>query len=122
MADSNKDLTNCVKEIGGIKILAEAIPAGDAKALREMVDKLKNQLGTAVIVLGVINDNKVELIAGVTKDCTDRIKAGDLIKYVATQVGGAGGGRADLAQAGGNQPEKLAAALHSVFSWVREKI
>ena len=122
MVGNNKDLTHSVKEINGVKILAEIMPVGDAKTLREMVDKLKNQLGKAVIVLGVINDSKVDLIAGVTKDCVNKVSAQDLIKFVAAQIGGTGGGRPDMAQAGGNQPENLAVALASVLPWVSERV
>ena len=92
------------------------------KTMREAMDKLKDKLGTAAIVLGAIDGDKVRLIAGVTKDATSRIKAGDLVNHVATQVGGKGGGRPDLAQAGGSEPENLAAALASVSGWITEQL
>ena len=122
VTNDNKDLINKAQEIKGVKVLAEVIPIGDSKSLRELVDKCKKQLGNAIVVLGVVNNTKVELIAGVTADYTDRIKAGELIKYVAAQVGGSGGGRADMAQAGGTKPECLTTALQSVFVWVQERI
>jgi len=105
-------------DIAGIKVLAVEIDSADAKALRESVDKMKDKLGTAAVVLASQSDGKVRLIAGVSKDATDRISAGDLVNHVATQVGGKGGGRADLAQAGGTQPENLAVALASVPDWI----
>jgi len=122
LTDNSKDLASAAKEFNGIKVIAEVIEGGDSDFLREIAEKLKNQMGTAIIVLGAINANKVELIAVVSKDCTEKIKAGDLVKYVAAQVGGSGGGRAEMAQAGGNQPENLATALVSVFAWISEKI
>jgi len=86
------------------------------------VDQLKNKLGTAALVLASVEGDKVNLVAGVTKDKTDTIKAGDLVNFVAEQVGGKGGGRADMAQAGGNDPSGLEAALTTVPEWVREQI
>jgi alanyl-tRNA synthetase len=87
------------------------------------VDQLKSQLGTAVIVLGSADaDGKVTLIAGVTADATTKVKAGDVVNFVAQQVGGRGGGRADLAQAGGTDPSRLADALQSVAGWVRQRL
>ena len=109
-------------DIAGIKVLAVEIDSADAKALRESVDKMKDKLGTAAVVLAAKADGKVRLIAGVSKDATDRISAGDLVNHVATQVGGKGGGRADLAQAGGTQPENLAAALASVPDWITSRL
>jgi alanyl-tRNA synthetase len=104
----------------GIKVLAATLPIGDVKILRETVDHWKNKLGsTAVIVLGGINDqNKVCLVAGITRDCQAQFKANELVNYVAEQVGGKGGGRVDMAEAGGNQPEYLDKALRSVYEWV----
>ena len=90
--------------------------------LRDTLDQLKNKLGSAAVVLGAVNGAKVSLVAGVTSDQTGRIKAGELVNMVASQVGGKGGGRADMAQAGGNQPENLDAALESVPDWVREQL
>ncbi len=120
---NSTDLSTEAKEIKGIKVLAAKLPIGDIKTLRETVDKMKDKLRSAVIVLGGIdNQNKLNIIAGVTTDCTTRIKANDLVSYVAKQVGGQGGGRADLAQAGGNLPDKLDEALGSVYPWVEEKL
>jgi len=118
----SKDLLSEVKDIKGIKVLATTLPAGDAKSLRDAVDKFKNQLGTAVIVLAIIEDDKVSLVAGVTQDCVTKIHAGELVNSLALQVGGKGGGRPDMAQAGGDQPQHLAAALNSVFDWVAERV
>ena len=92
------------------------------RVLRETLDQLKNKLGSAAIVLGTSSGTKVNLIAGVTKDQTSRIKAGDLVNAVAVQVGGKGGGRPDMAQAGGNNPDALDAALQSVPDWVRQNV
>ena len=92
-------------EINGIKVLAARMEGADNKVLRETLDQLKNKLGSAAVVLGAVNGDKVTLVAGVTKDQTGTIKAGELVNQVATQVGGKGGGRPDMAQAGGNQPE-----------------
>ena len=101
-------------------MLTAKLDGANVKPLRETVDQLKNKLGTAVLVLATVKGNKVSLVAGVTKDCTDRIKAGDLVNFVAAQVGGKGGGRADMAQAGGDDPSCLGEALTSVPEWVRE--
>ncbi len=90
--------------------------------MRDTVDQLKQKLGTAAIVLAAVNDEKVSLTAGVTKDATDRIKAGELVNHVASQVGGKGGGRPDMAQAGGNDPARLDEALASVKAWVTNKV
>ncbi len=106
----------------GIKVLAATLDGADAKTLRETMDKLKDRLKSAAIVLAAVTDGKVALIAGVTADLTARIKAGELVNYVAQQVGGKGGGRPDMAQAGGTQPDKLPQALASVQSWVSERI
>lgn len=121
ITNSNQELINKVQIVQGIKVLAELLPVGDSKVLPQLVDKLKNQLVSAVIVLAVVNADKVALIAGVTAEHLATIKAHELVKYVAAQIGGNGGGRADLAQAGGTQPEKLATALNSVFAWVKER-
>ena len=111
-----------VQEIEGIKVLATRIDGADAKTLREAVDHYKDKLQSAVVVLGSVDNGVVRLAAGVTKDNTDRIRAGDLIKPVADQVGGKGGGRPDFAQAGGNNPDALDAALGSVSAWVAEQL
>ena len=97
------------------------LDGADVKALRETMDKLKDKLKTTAIVLAAVNDGKVSLIAGVSADSTSRVKAGDLVNFVAQQVGGKGGGKADMAQAGGSDPSKLAGALASVAAWVGER-
>jgi len=116
------DLASEAIDIGGFKVLAYAIEEGDPKTLRSTLDQLKNKLGSAVVVLATVRDDKVTLVAGVTKDLCARIKAGELVNFVARQVGGRGGGRPDFAQAGGSQPENLAQALAGVAGWVKEKV
>ena len=111
---SGDDMVSQAVEIDGVKVLAAKIEECDPKALRDLVDQLRNKLGSAAVVLGTVKDGKVSLIAGVTKDQTGRIKAGELVNAVAIQVGGKGGGRPDLAQAGGTDPGKLDEALQSV--------
>ena len=114
-------LLDSVVEINGIKLLIANVKGTESKALRGMVDDLKNKIGSGVIALGVASDDKVSLIAGVTKDLTGRVKAGELVNHMASQVGGKGGGRPDMAQAGGSEPENLTAALDSVTAWFTEK-
>ncbi len=111
-----------VTEIHGIKVLASRMDGADARTLRDAVDRFKDKLGSAVVVVGAVDDGKVRLAAGVTKNNTDRIRAGDLIKDIAERVGGKGGGRPDFAQAGGNRPEALDEALGSVSDWVAERL
>jgi alanyl-tRNA synthetase len=108
--------------INGVNVLAAKLDGADAAVLRETMDKLKDKLKTAVILLAAVSDGKVSLIAGVTADATAKVKAGELVNFVAQQVGGKGGGRADMAQAGGTQPEHLSAALASVSVWVKPKL
>jgi len=118
-----KDLAADAETVGGLKVVATTVDGADAAALRNAVDQLKNRLGSAVIVLGSTDaDGKVTLVAGVTADATGRVRAGDLVNHVARQVGGRGGGRADLAQAGGNLAEQLPSALAGVAGWVRERV
>jgi alanyl-tRNA synthetase len=118
-----KDLASEAVEIAGIKVLATAVEGADAAALRNAVDQLKGQLGTAVIVLGAAGtDGKVTLIAGVTADATSKVKAGDVVNFVAQQLGGRGGGRADMAQAGGTDVAALPGALQSVAGWVKDRL
>ena len=119
---SSGDHFDNVQEIDGIKVLATRIDGADAKTLRDAVDRYKDKLQSAVIVLGSVDKGVVRIAAGVTKNNTDRIRAGDLIKPVAEQVGGKGGGRPDFAQAGGNNPDALDAALGSVPAWVAEHL
>ena len=107
--------------VNGIHVLARNMDGADPKTLRDTVDQLKNKLGSAVIVLGTVKGGKVSLVAGVTNDSTDRVQAGELVNFVAQQVGGKGGGRPDLAQAGGNDPSALQGALASVPAWVDVK-
>jgi alanyl-tRNA synthetase len=116
------DIAAQAVEVNGSKVLATTIEGADAKVLRETLDKLKGRFKSAAIVLGSTDGGKVTLIAGVTSDLTGRIKAGDLVNHVAAQVGGKGGGRPDMAQAGGTNPDALPAALQSVRSWVAERL
>jgi alanyl-tRNA synthetase len=108
-------------EVKGLKVLAATLQGADAKALRETMDKLKDKLKSAAIVLASVEGGKVQLAAGVTADRTGTIKAGELVNFVAQQVGGKGGGKPDLAMAGGTDPSRLAAALDSVRGWVAER-
>ena len=115
------ELSEQSEVINGIHVLARNMDGADPKTLRDMVDQLKSKLGTAVIVLSTVKGDKVSLVAGVTKDSMDKVQAGELVNYVAQQVGGRGGGRPDLAQAGGNDPSALQSALASVSAWVTQK-
>jgi alanyl-tRNA synthetase len=121
-ASAGQDLAQDAVDVKGAKVLAAALDGLDAKALRETMDKLKDKLGSAAIVLGSVSDGKVTLIAGVTQDLTGKVKAGELVNHVAQQVGGKGGGRADMAQAGGTNPAALPAALNSVRDWIAERL
>ncbi len=121
-SSAGSDLASSANEIAGIKVLASNIDGADGKSLRDTVDQLKNKLGTAAVILSAVEGDKITLIAGITKDLTDRVKAGELVAHVATQVGGKGGGRPDMAQGGGNQPENLTAALDSVTNWISKKL
>ncbi len=116
------DLSAQAVDVKGAKILAVAIDGVDAKSLREAMDQLKDKLKSAAIVLAAVEGGKVTLIAGVTADLTGKVKAGELVNHVAQQVGGKGGGRADMAQAGGTDPSKLPEALASVQAWVGQKL
>lgn len=119
---AGSDLLSKVFEIKGIKTLSTKIEGVESKDLRNMVDDLKNKMGEGIVVLGLGQQNKVSLIVGVTKSLTGQIKAGELVNFIAAQVGGKGGGRPDMAQAGGTQPENLDAALQSVATWIEEKV
>ena len=121
-ATQGEDLADQAVSVGKAKVLAVALDGADAKSLRETMDKLKDKLGSAAIVLGSVESGKVTLIAGVTSDLTSKLKAGDLVNFVAQQVGGKGGGRPDLAQAGGTEPTKLPDALKSVTAWVQQRV
>jgi alanyl-tRNA synthetase len=116
------DISAKAMAVGGVKVLAAQIEGADAKALRDSIDQLKQKLGSSVIVLATVQDGKVVLVAGVSADLVAQLKAGDIVGAVAAQIGGRGGGRADFAQAGGTQPENLAAALASVESLVRNRL
>jgi len=119
---SGDELASKAVEIEGIKVLAAQLDGIDAQALRSTVDRLKDQLGTAIVVIASIEEDKVRIAAGVSKDLTSRIQAGNLVNFVAQQVGGKGGGRPDFAQAGGSKPENLENALSSVPAWVGDNI
>jgi alanyl-tRNA synthetase len=121
-ASQGDDLLSQAVEVKGIKVLAATLEGADATALRETLDKLKDKLKSAAIVLGSSADGRVSLIAGVTADLTGKLKAGELVNFVAQQVGGKGGGRPDMAQAGGTQPAALPTALASVRAWVEAKL
>ncbi|MBU1214353.1 MAG: alanine--tRNA ligase [Gammaproteobacteria bacterium] len=116
------ELLEQAQDFNGVKVLAAKLDGADTTTLRETMDKLKDKLKSAVIVLATEGDGKVSLIAGVTADATSKVKAGELVNFVAQQVGGKGGGRPDMAQAGGTQPEHLAKALASVADWAKAKL
>ncbi|WP_018866032.1 MULTISPECIES: alanine--tRNA ligase [unclassified Thioalkalivibrio] len=121
-SQAGSDLASQAQEVGGMQVLAAKVEGVEPKALRDMVDQLKQKLGKAVVVLGTATgEGKVSLVAGVTKAETGQFKAGDLVGHVAAQVDGKGGGRPDMAMAGGQSPDKLEAALASVTDWVRER-
>ena len=120
-AGQGDELVSKAVDVNGIKVLAATMEGADVATLREAMDKLKDKLQTAAIVLASVADGKVSLIAGVTKDATGKVKAGELVNFVAQQVGGKGGGRPDMAQAGGTDPSGLPAALAGVAGWVGER-
>jgi alanyl-tRNA synthetase len=117
-----QDLSSQVRDIKGVKVLSAVVDGMNAADLRTLMDQLKNKIGSGIVVLGAAADGKAALIAGVTADLTAKVKAGELVNAVAQQVGGKGGGRPDMAQAGGTQPENLPAAMASVYSWVEAKL
>ncbi|HTF84568.1 MAG TPA: alanine--tRNA ligase [Cellvibrio sp.] len=120
---SGGDVLSQTRDIEGIKVLALNLDGADSKSLRDTVDQFKNKLGKAVVLLATVEeDNKVALVAGVTQNLTDKIKAGDLMRHVAEQIGGKGGGRPDMAQGGGNDVAALESALASVVSWVERQL
>ncbi|WEN41615.1 Alanine--tRNA ligase [Thauera sp. GDN1] len=121
-ASQGDELVSQAVEVGGIKVLAALLEGADVPTLRDTMDKLKDKLKSAAIVLASVAEGKVSLIAGVTADQTAKVKAGELVNFVAQQVGGKGGGRPDMAQAGGTQPENLPAALAGVKEWVAGKL
>jgi len=116
------DLLSQAVDVKGLKVLAAVLDGADAKSLRETLDKLKDKLKTAAIVLAAVQDGKVQLAAGVTADSIGKVKAGELVNFVAQQVGGKGGGKPDMAMAGGTDPKNLTAALASVQAWVAERV
>jgi alanyl-tRNA synthetase len=115
------ELLSQAVDVKGLKVLAAKLEGADAKTLRDTMDKLKDKLKSAAIVLAAVNDGKVSLIAGVTSDATSKVKAGELVNFVALQVGGKGGGRPDMAQAGGTDPSGLSKALEGVVAWVNDR-
>jgi len=121
-SNQGSDLLAQAVEVNGIKVLAARLDGADNKVLRETLDQLKDKLGSAAVVLAAVAGGKISLVAGVTKDQTGRVKAGELVNVVASQVGGKGGGRPDMAQAGGNEPQHLDAALQSVAGWVERQL
>jgi alanyl-tRNA synthetase len=121
-ASAGDDLAGTAVDVKGAKVVAASLDGADVKALRETIDQLKGKLKSAAIVLGSVADGKVTLIAGVTGDLTSRVKAGELVNHVARQVGGKGGGRADMAQAGGSNPAALPGALQSVRGFVEQRL
>ena len=121
-AQQGGDLASQAQDLGSIRVLAARLDGANPKTLRDTVDQLKNKLGAAAVVLSSVDGDKVSIIAGVTKSETGRIPAGDLANHVAEQCGGRGGGRPDMAQAGGNQPQNLDVALASVADWVRQRL
>ena len=121
-AQAGSALLEQVVTINGTKVLVANLEGVDSKSLRGSLDDLKVKLQSGVVVLATASGDKVSLIAGVTKDLTDKVKAGELVNLVAQQVGGKGGGRPDMAQAGGNDPSKLGEALASVTPWLTERL
>ncbi len=121
-SSSGTDILAEALSIGDISVLAKVIEGADAKTLREMADQIKSRMTRGVVLLGAVSDNKVALVASVTKNLTEQVKAGELMQFVAAQVGGKGGGRADMAQGGGTDINALPIAIDSVSHWVRERV
>ncbi|OIQ65079.1 alanine--tRNA ligase [mine drainage metagenome] len=116
------DLVAQAQDLNGVKLLVARLDGADVKTLRDTMDKLKDKLKTAVIVLGVVDGAKVQIAVGVTQDTTGKVKAGELVNFIAAQVGGKGGGKPDMAMAGGTEPAKLEQALASVAGWIAAKL
>ena len=116
------DIVSAAQDVKGVKVLVACLEGLDAKALRETMDNLKSKLGSAVIVLAVIGAEKAQLCAGVTKDLVGRIKAGELVNFVAAQAGGKGGGKPDMAMAGAGNTAAVPAALESAKAWIAERL
>lgn len=121
-ANLSRDLVNQAQKIEGINVLATQIQGVDGKSLRQALDYLKQELKPAVIVLATVKDNKIGIVGGITDDLSENLNAKEMVNMVAAQVGGKGGGRADMAEAGGNQPENLEKALESVYTWVNKQV
>lgn len=121
-SSQGSDLTGQIREVKGVKVLAFCLQDADSSALRDAVDTFKQKLKSGIVVLAAIEDGKVKLTAGVTADLTGKVKAGELVNFVARQVGGKGGGRPDMAQAGGTQADDLPLALESVAGWVEQRL
>ena len=121
-SQAGSDLSSQAEEINGVKVLVARLDDADSKALRDTMDQLKNKLGSAAIVLTSEDDGKVRVVAGVTRDQTSTIKAGELVNIAAAEVGGKGGGRPDMAQAGGSQPENIDKALAAARAWLQQKL
>jgi alanyl-tRNA synthetase len=121
-ANQGDELVQQAVEIAGVRVLAAQLDGVDAKSLRETADKLRDKLKSCALVLATVADGKVSLIAAVTPDVIGKIKAGELVNFVATQVGGKGGGKPDLAMAGGSEPNLLPAALESVVAWAQNRL
>ena len=121
-SSAGTDLASQAEDVNGIKLLAAVVEGFNSKALRDTVDQLKNKLGSSVVVLASSDGGKVSLVAGVSKDLTAKVKAGELVNMVAEQVGGKGGGRPDMAMAGGSDPSGVPAAIDSVKPWVEAKL
>ena len=121
-ASQGDDLLHQAVDIAGIKVLAAKLDGVDAKGLREVADKLRDKLGNSALLLAIIEGDRVSLVATVSKELTGKLKAGDLVNFVALQVGGKGGGRPDMAMAGGTDASKLPEALSRVAGWVKQKL
>ena len=121
-SQAGNDLSSQAEDIGGVKILTTHLEGADSNTLRDTLDQLKNKLGSAAIVLASEEDGKVKLIAGVTKDLIKTIKAGDLVNIAAAEVGGKGGGRPDMAQAGGSNPAAITQALDAAKNWLQGQL
>ncbi len=121
-ASAGDDLLNSAVAIGAVKVLSAKLDGVDPKALRDTMDQLRNKLGSCVVVLSTVVEDKVSLVVGVSADLTSKVKAGELVNFVAQQVGGKGGGRPDMAQAGGTDAAKLPEALASVQGFVSERV
>ena len=121
-SSQGSDLAGQIREVKGVKVLAFCLQDADSSALRDAVDTFKQKLKSGIVVLAAVEDGRVKLTAGVTADLTGKVKAGELVNFVARQVGGKGGGRPDMAQAGGTQPDDLPLALESVAGWVEQRL